>query len=408
MHYRNERPPSPLSAAEPRSGSPAPHLKGIRAHLHNLLPRHALFHAQIEVHQISNVPLVNGEFSVRWKIKHTTAAPSKGNGLFKLTSKNSTASSNGSTTNLSLTHTRESRDIQEQDGPDFDSASIASSLSPDDSFFVSSEDHGSSNVPTLVVSEDAQSSSSSSSSPRTSASSRGQTPFLPLQDHSVVWEHSISAYIKIPLSRDRATPDKLVTSLGKFVVIQHADGEAPQNPRYGALYLDLAQYAGPDVGEVTRPYLLRDSKTNTTLKLSIKLTHVGGEKHFVAPPLPKAEILTGLAGLLEKDIYQNVPSKFDRFGRYVGGDAELDRADTDSDSHSSRRSASVSGRGTLMPLFAPFEVSQLPNPYAYGARTTDALIESLFNPIRLPASLKAEGKLDPFVKYVPDREITAQ
>ncbi|KIY66963.1 hypothetical protein CYLTODRAFT_491050 [Cylindrobasidium torrendii FP15055 ss-10] len=401
MHYRNERPPSPLAAVEPRSDSPAPHLKGIRAHLHHLLPRHALFHAQIEVHQISNVPLVNGEFSVRWKIKHTAAAPSKTNGLFKLTSKNSTASSNGSTTNLSLTRTRdsrESRDIQEQD----DSASIASSLSPDDSFFVSSEDHGSSTVPTLVVSEDAQSSSSSSSSPRTSASHRGQTPFFPLQDHAVVWEHSISTYIKIPLSRDRATPDKLVSSLGKFVVIQHSDGEAPQNPRYGALYLDLSQYAGPDVGEVTRPYLLRDSKTNTTLKLTIKLTHVGGEKHFVAPPLPKAEILTGLAGLLEKDIYQNVPSKFDRFGKYVG-DTDVDRADTDSDSHSSRRSAA----STPMPLYAPFEVSQLPNPYAYGARTTDALIESLFNPIRLPASLKADGKLDPFVKYVPDREITA-
>ena len=44
------------------------------------------------------------------------------------------------------------------------------------------------------------------------------------------------------------------------------DIDAPQNPRLGALYLNLAEYAG--TGAITRRYLLSQSKTNATLKVS--------------------------------------------------------------------------------------------------------------------------------------------
>lgn len=41
----------------------------------------------------------------------------------------------------------------------------------------------------------------------------------------------------------------------------------PSNPRLGAVYLDLAQYA--EKGEVSRRYLLRESKTNALLKVGV-------------------------------------------------------------------------------------------------------------------------------------------
>lgn len=47
-------------------------------------------------------------------------------------------------------------------------------------------------------------------------------------------------------------------------VIQ-GDPDAPQHPRIGVVYLNLAEYA--DAGKVTRRYLLRQSKTNATLKV---------------------------------------------------------------------------------------------------------------------------------------------
>jgi hypothetical protein len=43
------------------------------------------------------------------------------------------------------------------------------------------------------------------------------------------------------------------------------DPDAPRNPRLGAVSLNLAQYV--DAGVVTRRYLLRQSKTNATLKV---------------------------------------------------------------------------------------------------------------------------------------------
>lgn len=45
------------------------------------------------------------------------------------------------------------------------------------------------------------------------------------------------------------------------------DPDAPHQPRLGAVYINLAEYA--DQGSVTRRYLLSESKTNATLKVNI-------------------------------------------------------------------------------------------------------------------------------------------
>lgn len=62
-------PKRPLRPQIPPTPTTPPHPTGLRAHFAQLLPRHAVFLARISVHELNNVPLVRGEFGVRWKVK---------------------------------------------------------------------------------------------------------------------------------------------------------------------------------------------------------------------------------------------------------------------------------------------------------------------------------------------------
>lgn len=53
----------------------------------------------------------------------------------------------------------------------------------------------------------------------------------------------------------------------------------------------------PDDG-ITRRYLMQDSKVNSTLKMSILLVQVDGERNFIAPPLRTAPVFGGIAGFM--------------------------------------------------------------------------------------------------------------
>lgn len=98
------------------------------------------------------------------------------------------------------------------------------------------------------------------------------TPFVALRDHKVTWEHTVDIVVRMDVDRDTLTllPNEL-----KLVVMQRVlpdDPYAPHNPRLGALYLNLAEYAS--AGEVTRRYLLSQSKTNATLKVHPSFAYV--------------------------------------------------------------------------------------------------------------------------------------
>ena len=92
------------------------------------------------------------------------------------------------------------------------------------------------------------------------------TPYLKLKDHSVVWSQTLDPILKFDI--DRETSQVLPNPL-KLVVMQRINFEdpygSPQNPRLGAVYLNLAEYINQ--GNVERRYLLKESKTNATLKV---------------------------------------------------------------------------------------------------------------------------------------------
>jgi hypothetical protein len=49
---------------------------------------------------------------------------------------------------------------------------------------------------------------------------------------------------------------------------------------------------------IMRRYLMQDSKVNSTLKISILLIQVDGERSFIAPPLKTAPVFGGIAGFM--------------------------------------------------------------------------------------------------------------
>ena len=74
--------------------------------------------------------------------------------------------------------------------------------------------------------------------------------------------------MRVKFDIDRETTQILSNPL-KLVVIQRVNYEdphsSPQNPHLGAVYLDLAKYINQ--GNVECQYLLKESKTNATLKV---------------------------------------------------------------------------------------------------------------------------------------------
>lgn len=106
---------------------------------------------------------------------------------------------------------------------------------------------------------------------------------------------------------------------------------------------------------------------------------MGGEKKYKPPPLPKGEILGGVAGILENDVYRTRPRALDLYVMYY---------DTQGKGEKERKGASLNNKTD------PFDMSNLSS--SYGPRTTETLIEAIFNPV--PSHSE---KPSPFTYYVP-------
>ncbi|KAJ4001631.1 hypothetical protein F5050DRAFT_1802952 [Lentinula boryana] len=455
---------------------------GLRAQLQNLLPRHSLFHAHVQIHQISSVPLVHGEFAARWKFRGVQSqtgllqrVKAKRRGSQKGKGKEvDEGDSFGSGEAVADHHSSSSNSVTEEQNPNIPSVVVSgytspTTVQPKSPFQDLLHPHRSDFTRTdsaVSTSSNSQygsyahlpqslsiTSITSSNVPATPTSTveaysntRGMTPFYKLKDHAVVWDHHLDVVIKMDVDRETS---ELMPNEFKLVVMQRVipgDLDAPRNPRVGALYLDLSEYAG--VGkEVTRSYLLRDTKMNATVKLTIYLEHVGGDTNYIAPPLPKGEIFNGVADLLDDDVYLTRPRALDLWGPYhnqqelemdlLGGTSipELQSAAAGKSRSKSRTGARSKSRskhtripsnGKISLLSAedgnsetnfyvdaeddsdleepryevPFDVSRL--PLAYGPKTTEMLIEAIFNPVRVTHH---DSKGNPFTYYVSPEEI---
>ncbi|KZT00686.1 uncharacterized protein LAESUDRAFT_708494 [Laetiporus sulphureus 93-53] len=387
---------------------------GLRSQFGQLLPRHALFHAHVTIEQLSNVPLMRGEFAVRWKFKHVQSRS-------RLLSKMKKGSSShgfrgkgkGRADNLGLAievtpaegdhagHGGAGTNDADTDG-ESSAANEAGTGTEDE--MNSPETHRNSYGDLLTAHPHTPgtavppASPASTPTPRTQpihktpssesnescAVARGATPWRPLQSYNVKWDHNVRVLVQMHVHRETRAllPNEL-----KLIVMQRVipgDPDAPRQPRLGAIYLNLAEYA--DAGPVTRRYLLRESKTNATLKLTIELTHAGGTTDYRPPPLHKSEILASVTGLLEQN---------DRLRTSLAREVDAYTYPTPS-SPSSSLPPEGSAEHPFMRADGTPDGERL--AYAHGLRDTEALIETLFNPV--PVSTRATDP-SPFTYYAP-------
>jgi len=212
------------------------------------------------------------------------------------------------------------------------------------------------------------------------AEPKGTTEWQPLRSFNVKWNQKMSAVVQMDVHRE--TGDLLPNPL-KLVAMQRViqgDVDAPQQPRLGAVYLNLAEYA--DAGSVTRRYLLRESKTNATLKLTIQLTHIGGTKDYRPPPLRKGEIMADVSGLLSNNdlLSMRLARTLDLYTREEEEDA------------SSKRSNSLPHPYSNDEGHVDFDRLATIN----GLHTTESLIEAIFNPVPTASDISS-----PFTVYDP-------
>ncbi|KAF5384231.1 hypothetical protein D9615_003471 [Tricholomella constricta] len=477
---------SSFDSSAPHTPTIAQPAGGLRAQLTHLLPRHAFFHVLIVVHQITNIPLVTGEFALQWKFKNVHSAPGAkgGTGLLgnlkarrkaRQDERNAKGKARAGDDDLDDgddTVSLASNEAASQRGPSIDgrSASLWSGQSSSSSSSSSSSHRGTSR--TAVNSSTASSPSLTStttssttstvpslpasllaaptlaSSPPATTPARGQTHFRKLKEHNVSWEYTLSILIRMDVDRD---PQSMLLSCPvKLTILQRDPANLDARPtRFGIVNLDLAQYACK--GEVTRRYLLRESKTNATLKLTTHLAHLPttsaptpstpptpsittsstssttttststSTNTFTAPPLPQGEILNGISNILsgpsglgiigEHDVYRVRPKGLDLYGPYYDQEElELDLlggpATPSSKSKSKGKLKAIKpadndleqqGRrnGRERSATQSFDPSRL--PLAYGPKTTETLIEALFNPVHT----SHQAKESPFTVYIP-------
>lgn len=270
-------------ASESSSSSAAtPTVHGLRTQLGHILPKHALFQVHLHVEQLSNVPLVSGEFGVRWKFKNVQS----GSGLLgkmKHRSVSSPALANGRR-DKGKGRMLEPHIEVTSGTPDLDGFDHRPSLDDEDDERHSEHDRFAmqSNA-SAVYGQFLTTSPPDTPAPlpaipsmlskpgrlERQAEAKGMTQWAPLQSYTVNWDHRVSVVVQMDVHRE--TGDLLPCEL-KLVAMQrvvHGDPNAPRQPRLGAVYINLAEYA--NAGSVSRRYLLRESKTNATLKVRAHL-----------------------------------------------------------------------------------------------------------------------------------------
>jgi hypothetical protein len=221
MPSRPRTAPRPSTPAEYSSSTVSTHSAGpsLRSHLFNILPKHALFKVKLQIHQISNVPLLGGDFAVKWRFRNVQSPGGNHNGLL------SKMKANSSTATMTLKGKTKDYFPDNEDPPITQSGypwtgeSSTGRGTPDSS---SSPDYPS------PVGTKSSSSSFSVISPTGTASltpampgmhsdGRGITAWTELSDHTATWDHHVALVIRMDV--DRETLDLHASEL-KLTVLQ--------------------------------------------------------------------------------------------------------------------------------------------------------------------------------------------
>ncbi|KAF1919147.1 N-terminal C2 in EEIG1 and EHBP1 proteins-domain-containing protein [Ampelomyces quisqualis] len=137
----------------------------------------------------------------------------------------------------------------------------------------------------------------------TAAEHRGRTESCPIRDHKVLYNYDTTLPVRLTVDKTGMLQE---SSLELEVVQEYTGAGRGERITLGYVKLNLAEYVeqsdlapadGDDPG-VTRRYLMKESKINSTLKLGIYMRQIEGDKNFVAPALRTAQVFSGIAGIM--------------------------------------------------------------------------------------------------------------
>ncbi|KAB5590363.1 EEIG1/EHBP1 protein amino-terminal domain containing protein [Ceratobasidium theobromae] len=398
-----------------------PHF-GLRAQLRNYFAKHATFSVQISIHELANVPLVSGDFACRWRLK---GAQSLSQALGRRDSASAKSIRSDGTGSISGSGSFKEKkpknspldaDIEVQvqpPSPPLDPASAQASISTTLSLGESEWSSGSDGKPPILLepsaspdhgsdTEDGHTKPTSAAptndrSQHTTQAGRGQTATVPIADHTVRWEELVELAAHMGVAKESKS---LMPADLKLTVEQVPLSQEPAKPKtpLGVVRINLAEYVGK--GPVTRRYLLRESKTNATLKLTIQVKWLSGEQEYIAPPLQKAQIMEGVAGLMSHDRIlpptgMRTPTR-PPISAASSSSSFVNLGTPDllaSPSFNRGRGSSLSRAPTLSHSLS-FTRPTTPGPTA----RTEQIIEALFNPV--PTT---NPNPSPFAYYAPSR-----
>ena len=129
---------------------------------------------------------------------------------------------------------------------------------------------------------------------------RGKTERAPIIDHKAGWhDYRRECTFKVGVGRNGVLLERMLIM---EVWVEMISGR--ERIRIGNVAVNLSEYAS--VKSETRRYLLQESKMNSTIKVTIAVTHVEGMKDYTTPPLKKAQMFHGITNLLaeNKDLPQ--------------------------------------------------------------------------------------------------------
>ncbi|GMK54353.1 hypothetical protein CspeluHIS016_0109390 [Cutaneotrichosporon spelunceum] len=163
---------------------------------------------------------------------------------------------------------------------------------------------------------------------------RGMTPIEKIHAHSVQWEYEVQYVVRIPLGKPVPVADvgksrqpsptrrsRTLPILGegpmsdsglKLEIEELHDGNNTHPRPFGHVNIDLAPFA--ELGNTSRKFLLKDSKTNATMRISIDMRFIGGQQHWATPQLTEGHFvndmseLTGDDGNAYKERLQLIPT----------------------------------------------------------------------------------------------------
>ncbi|KAL7414124.1 hypothetical protein BDY24DRAFT_370018 [Mrakia frigida] len=164
----------------------------------SLLPgRHADFELALEIHDLQNVPLVSGTFSVEWKFKSSKAHPEQVLQALTQTTTNSSTNTSAST-NSTASDSNSPRSSSDSHNNDSSSASPSSDnrLSSSSSFSRINKTKSSLNLKKTAKRQLLSSSKNEHGKPL-SSSSKGQTEGVEIRDHSCTWSQEVRSHIRV-------------------------------------------------------------------------------------------------------------------------------------------------------------------------------------------------------------------